>query len=164
MNLPPYPEYPTLSGEKIILRQILPADLPDIVEISFYDGQPARTLEEARTMQEKIEQNYADGDSVHWGIADRSTNEIVGTCGYYRGLDQGAGELGCVLRPQFRGQGYMTPALQLAIDFGLNTIGLNRIWAATSQQNERAQQLLERLCFVKVSDLEDGMVEYELGI
>ncbi len=58
----------------------------------------------------------------------------------------------------------MTPAFQLAIDFGLHTIGLNRVWAATSQGNERALKLLDRLHFVKVADRKDDTVEYELGI
>jgi ribosomal-protein-alanine N-acetyltransferase len=61
------------------------------------------------------------------GIADNLTNKIIGTCGYYRGFEKGAGELGCVLLPQHRGQGYMTSALLLAIEFGLNTIGVKCI-------------------------------------
>ncbi|WP_343216972.1 GNAT family N-acetyltransferase [Kaistella soli] len=87
---------------------------------------------------------------------------MVGTCGYYRGLDQGEGELGCVLLPQYRGRGYMTSALSSAIEFGLNTIGLKRIWAITSQENKKAIQLIENLNFIKIKDLDGDEVEYEL--
>ncbi|MNL20180.1 Spermidine N(1)-acetyltransferase [compost metagenome] len=116
----------------------------------------------AIVMQERIDQDIRDGNSIHWGIIDHSTNKIVGTCGYYRGLDKGEGELGCVLLPQFRGQGFMTNAMQLAIDFGLNNLGLKRIWAITSNENIKAIKLLERLKFIKVVDLEDNEIEYEL--
>ena len=162
MKLPPYNNFPNISNDKILLRQILTADIKDLVEISFYDAVQATTVQQATEMQVKINQDYIDGNSIHWGIADRLTNKIVGTCGYYRGFDKGEGELGCVLLPQYHGQGYMTSAMLLAIEFGLNAIGLKRIWAATSQQNKEAIKLLERLGFIKITNLDDNEVEYEL--
>lgn len=162
MKKPPYSVFPDITGGKILLRQIITADIKDIVEISFYDAVQATTIQQATEMQAKINTDYLDGNSIHWGIADKLTNKIVGTCGYYRGLDKGAGELGCVLLSQYRGQGYMTAAMLLAIEFGLSNIGLNRIWAITSQHNKDAIKLLERVNFIKIGDLEDGEVEYEL--
>ena len=144
----------------MLLRQILATDIKDLVEISFYDAVQAETLQQATEMQTKINRDYIDGNSIHWGIVDNLANKIVGTCGYYRGFDEG--ELGCVLLPQYHGQGYMTAAMLLAIDFGLNNIGLKRIWGATSQQNIKAIQLFERLNFMKVADLADNEIEYEL--
>ncbi|MBC7774441.1 MAG: GNAT family N-acetyltransferase, partial [Phycisphaerae bacterium] len=118
MNLPPYDTFPNLSGDNILLREILDDDIKNIIEISRYDAVPAKNVDEAAAMQEKINQNYQDGNSIHWGIADKASNTIVGTCGYYRGLDKSEGELGCILLSQFKGKGYMTAAMQLAIQFG----------------------------------------------
>ncbi|MGE4347808.1 MAG: GNAT family N-acetyltransferase [Flavobacteriaceae bacterium] len=162
MRLPPYDKFPSISDDKILLRQIQFSDINDIIEISFYDSIRATTLTQAREMQEKINVDYNNGNSIHWGIADKLTNKIVGTCGYYRGLDKGEGELGCVLLPQYRGQGYMTFAMLLAIEYGLNNIGLKRIWAITTKQNEKAIKLIEKLNFIKIADLDDDEVEYEL--
>jgi ribosomal-protein-alanine N-acetyltransferase len=162
MRLPPYDIFPIISGDKISLRQILTADIKDLIEISFYDSIQATTLQQATEMQAKINKDYIDGNSVHWGIAENSTNKIIGTCGYYRGLDNGIGELGCVLMPQYRGQGFMTSAMLLAINFGINNIGLKRICAITTKQNERAIKLLEKLNFLKVAELEDDEIEYQL--
>ncbi|HLF51527.1 GNAT family protein [Flavobacterium sp.] len=162
MKLPPYHIFPNISGDKISLRQILPSDIKDLIAISFYDSIQATTLEQAAAMQDKINKDYNDGNSIHWGIVDKATNKIIGTCGYYRGLDKGNGELGCVLLPQFRGLGFMTQAMQLAIDFGLNKIRLKRVWAITTKQNIKAIQLLERLNFIKIADLQDDEIEYEL--
>ncbi|MCB0533080.1 MAG: GNAT family N-acetyltransferase [Lewinellaceae bacterium] len=163
MKLPPYDTFPIISGDKILLRQVLPSDIKNIVEISYYDSVQATTTEEASVMQEKINQNFRDGNSIHWGIADKVTNRLVGTCGYYRGFEKSAGELGCILLPEFRGQGFMTSAMQLAIRFGLNDIGLNRIWAITTKGNINAIKLLNRLQFVKVADLGNDEIEYELA-
>lgn len=162
MKLPPYDNFPTISNDKILLREIQLSDINDIIEISFYDAVQAANLQQATEMQAKINKDYFDGNSIHWGIADKLTNKIVGTCGYYRGLDKGKGELGCVLLPQYRGKGFMTSAMLLAIDFGINNIGLNRIWAITNQQNVKAINLLERLGFIKTAVLDDNDVEYEL--
>ena len=161
MNLPPFPFFPIIKGEKITLRKIESIDLIDLIEISFYNAVQATTLEDAAEMQEKINKDYLDGNSIHWGIADKLNNKILGTCGYYRGLDKGEGELGCVLLPAYQGKGFMSAALLLVIDFGKNNIALNRIWAATNKENIKACKLMERLNFKKVADLKDNEVEYE---
>lgn len=56
----------------------------------------------------------------------------------------------------------MTFAMVLAIEFGLNNIGLKRIWAITTKQNDKAIKLIEKLNFIKIADLDDNEVEYEL--
>lgn len=159
LQLPPYPSYPFILGEGLSLRPILPADIKNIIDISFYDGQAADSEKIAAQMQAKIDLDYQAGNSIHWGIAHPESNLIIGTCGYYRGLDKGVGELGCILKAAYRGQGYMSKALQLAIDFGLETIKLERIIAYTDLSNEPALKLLQRLNFTKTALLEDDTVE-----
>ena len=162
MNLPPFPLFPKISTERITLRAITSNDLEALREISYYDAIQARTVEEAAEMQARIDQDYLDGNSIHWGIADPETDEIVGTCGYYRGFENASGEIGCVLLPQFQGKGFMTSAMQLVIDFGLKNLELKRIWAATSKDNIAAIRLLERLQFKKANNLDDNEIEFEL--
>ena len=160
MNKPPYESFPSVSDEKILLRQINPAEIKNIIEISFYDAKKASSESEALQMLEKINHDYLKGESLHWGIIEISTNKIVGTCGYYRGFNYACGELGCVLLPQYQGLGYMTQAMQLAIEFGIKKIGLNKIIAITSHQNIKAMNLLERLRFSKTNEVGDK-VQYE---
>ncbi|MFE3870106.1 GNAT family N-acetyltransferase [Flavobacterium sp. ZS1P70] len=164
MKLPPYDFYPSISDEKIVLRQILASDIQDVIELSFYNSIQAKTIEEATEMQKKIDIDYESGNSIHWGIVEKSTNNIVVTCGYYRGLDKGIGELGCVLLPQYRGKGFMSLAMQLALNFGLDTIGIKCVKAITTKQNEKAKQLLKRLNFIKIANLQDNEIEYELKL
>lgn len=160
MKLPPYDKFPSISDDTIVLRQIQFSDIKDMIEISFYDSIQATTLTQAIEMQVQINVDYSNGNSIHWGIVDKLTNKIVGTCVYYRGLDKGEGELGCVLLPQYRGQGYMTFAMLLAIEFGLKNIGLKRVWAITTQQNDKAIKLLERLKFIRIAELPNDAIEY----
>lgn len=39
INLPPYVIFPIISGDKILLRQILSSDIINLIEISFYDAE-----------------------------------------------------------------------------------------------------------------------------
>ncbi|MGL2966295.1 GNAT family N-acetyltransferase [Flavobacterium sp. XGLA_31] len=164
IKTPPFADFPFVSNEKITLRQLLHSDLGDLIEISFYDAVQATTLEQAIEMNSKINKDYEEGNSIHWAIVDNLTNKVVGTCGYYRGFDQGQGEIGCVLLPNYRGNGFMTHAIELAIKFGIKTMGLHRIWAATNKQNEKAIKLLERLDFKKIKALDDDNVEFEFRL
>ncbi|WP_246566183.1 hypothetical protein [Kaistella soli] len=76
MKLPPYEQYPSISDAKIVLRQIQSFDIHDIIEISFYNGVRAATLEQAIEMQAKIDMDYRNGSSIHWGIADPLTDKL----------------------------------------------------------------------------------------
>lgn len=162
IDLPPYLHYPVLRNKWIVLRQVFPADLKDLVEISYYDAVQAKTVEEAAEMQKRIDLDYHTGDSIHWLIADNGSKNIVGTCGFYRGFENGEGELGCILLPAYRGKGYMNSALRLAIDFGFQRIGLRRIKAITSRNNQQAIKLLKHLQFRRVKTIAVEELRYEL--
>jgi ribosomal-protein-alanine N-acetyltransferase len=56
----------------------------------------------------------------------------------------------------------MKAALELAIEFGINNIGLKRIWALTTKENNSAIKLLTGLNFIKIAELEDDFIEYQL--
>lgn len=164
LNTPPYTTFPNIISDDLILREIHEEDVLDIINISFYDAKQALNVDEALEMQNKINLDYKNGSSIHWGIADRNTNKIVGTIGYYRGLEDGVGEIGCVLKPEFQGKGFMTKALLLIVEFGFNTIGLLKIIAITTLQNTSAIKLLERTNFIKIKELPDHEIEFKYSV
>ena len=160
MPRPPFDPYPTLWDDTIVLRQIARREVAQVLSISFYEGQPATTVAEAAAMLASINEDYRAGTALHWGIEDKATRQLVGTCGYYRGFENERGELGGVLLPPFRGRGYMAKALLLAIEFGRNELALKAIVAITTPRNRPATRLLRGLAFRAVAALPDGAVEY----
>ena len=58
----------------------------------------------------------------------------------------------------------MSLAMQLALNFGLDTIGIKRVKAITTKQNDKAIQLLKRLNFIKIANVQDNEIEYELKL
>jgi ribosomal-protein-alanine N-acetyltransferase len=137
--------FPQLSDGDLILRRVVPSDASAIQEISYYDGIAAATSDEAVGMLEQIEKDYARGDSIHWGICVRGSDEVVGTCGFYRGYPGNIGEVGYILREAYRGRGIMTAALRQVIAFGLEELALDGIIAFTDPSNVASIGVLQRL-------------------
>jgi len=77
MNFPPFDIFPFISDGKISLRQIIPSDMDDLLEISYYDAKQAKNVAQAIEMQAKIDKDYDEGNSIHWGIEELSSNKIV---------------------------------------------------------------------------------------
>jgi [ribosomal protein S5]-alanine N-acetyltransferase len=152
-----FEEAPMLSSHRLVLREIEPNDLPSIMEISVYDGAYATSEAEASHVLEKIKADCATGEAVHWGICLKETDEVVGTCGYYRGYPGNVGEIGYVLRPAYRGRGIMTEAVKLVVDFGLGTMKLSTIVAYTSPANLASIGVLTRAGFHEVRSERDDL-------
>ena len=149
--------FPELSSEDLILRRITPDDAPTIREISFYDGVPAASEQEVLLILERIEQDYAQGDTVHWGICLQGVDEVVGTCGFYRGYPDNVGEIGYVLKEAYRGRGNMTKALRRVITFGLEEMALAGVVAYTDAANLASRGVLNRLGFREISSSQERL-------
>ncbi|WP_183577463.1 GNAT family N-acetyltransferase [Mucilaginibacter sp. X5P1] len=161
LNLPPYNEFPELQYDNIIMRQISTTDIANIIDICVYDGKWAVTAHDAQEILNKIDKDYQDGNSIHWGIVDIGKNIIVGSCGYYRGFDNDTGEMGFILKSEFRGKGYMLTAVNLAANYGLMDIGLKKVIAITSNRNIKTKNLLSRAGFEIDRVLADEDIQYK---
>ncbi len=160
MNLPPYILFPELRTGGLLLREVKPDDIPHLLEILTYDGKSVETLDQGVEIIRKIDQNYREGESVNWIIEELETNQLIGFVGYYRGFENGFGEIGFVLKEAFRGKGFMSQSLQLAVDFGINRMWLRQVRAFTKPDNEKAIAVLERNGFVSDYKPEGKYLEF----
>lgn len=95
--------------------------------------------------------DFARGETVHWGICGRDGREILGTCGYYRGFADNTGEIGYILSDAHRGQGIMTEAVRLVVEFGFRVMKLSRIIAITDPEKAGSIAVLERAGFQRLT-------------
>lgn len=151
-----FASFPVLSSRELNLRRLVAGDAATVREISFYDGVGAATEREASEIMERIEQDYDRGDSVHWGICLRGDDEVLGTCGFYRGYPANVGEIGYILREPYRGRGIMTAALRLVLPFGLYEMGLAGVVAYADPANAASIGVLTRSGFAEVSRDSEG--------
>lgn len=138
---------PVLTSKRLSLRRIENKDAASIIEISVYDGFFAKDEEDVLRILDMIDLDIEHGESVHWGIFLKSTNEIAGTCGFYRGYPDNVGEIGYILKTAYRGLGIMTEAVKLIADYGLRSMRLSSVIAYTDPLNQKSMAVLKRAGF-----------------
>ncbi len=149
---PPFENFPALTDGELTLRQVKAKDLPELMEATYLAGRPARDLAHAEEIMRKIESYYQQGECVHWAIAHAKSKQLLGTCGFYRGFDDGVGEVGYVLKEKARGQGIMAKAMRIALRFAFSHMGLKSVIALTPHDNLPSQKLLVKAGFLKEED------------
>jgi ribosomal-protein-alanine N-acetyltransferase len=145
----------------MLLRKHTPADAPHVLDITFFNRIPAKDEHDVLDMFGKIEERYQNGESIQWAIVERSTNIIVGNCGYYRGFADECGEIGYVMKENFRKQGFMSEAVQLIVEFGLREMQLKKVFAVTAAANAASQGVLRKNGFVPAGTQADGNLRFD---
>ena len=154
--------YPEFQTARLRLRELTTQDSaglfllfsnPQITQ--YMDIDPLQNEEEAR----EIIEFHAEDSGCRWGLFDKSTDKLIGTCGYHRWQQTiRTAEIGYDLSPDYWGQGVMKEALESIIQFGFETMGLTIIEAEVEKENSRSINLLKKLGFYpdmsRESDLE----------
>ena len=142
-----------IETERLILRQIVPADAEEI--FAFSKGpetgrdagwKPHETLEETRLIMQEI---FLEQESV-FGMVLKETGVMIGSVGL---IDDPLREndsvrmLGYALGEAFWGQGFMTEAADAVVTYGFEEMHLDLISATCYPFNLRSKRVLEKLGF-----------------
>jgi [ribosomal protein S5]-alanine N-acetyltransferase len=160
MNRPPFTTFPELGSARLLLQELQPGHAAFMLDIMVYNGKPAKDIADALSMIDRIGNDYRSGNTVNWVMVERETLQPIGTIGYYRGFANVTGEIGFVMKPEYHGNGYMTEALQQAVQFGQEVLELDRIIAVTKLTNRPAVHLLERVHFRYKCPVDDEYSEF----
>lgn len=146
---------PTVSTPRLTLRELTPADAPfirvllnDPDFIRFVADRGVRTEDDAvRYIELGPRAMYARHGMGLMLVALREEDVPVGICGLLRrdGLD--APDLGFAFLPEYRGKGYAAEAAAATLAWGRDALGLGRVLAITSLDNDASGRLLEKLGF-----------------
>ncbi len=157
---PPFQTYPQIDTPRFCLRKIEPSNFGELVGISFYDGVAAQDVEKVQIQIAQIHLDYAKGNSLHWGIFKHGSNDLLGTCGYYRGFQEDQGEVGYILKPAHRGQGYFKEILGHVVGYGFTHLDLHTVFADTAADNLASRAVLESCGFQWATNEADQLVRY----
>lgn len=154
MNFNPFP---SLTTERLKLRQLTPDDRHDIFalrsdpEINTYlDRAPCKTIEDALNFIYKVNENIQKNISAYWVISMTQTNTFVGTiCLFDFSQEESSCEIGYELMTKFQGQGIMKEAAEKIIYYAFHTIMVQKIQAFTHKDNQRSTKLLTGFHFSK---------------
>ncbi len=146
---------PLLKGPQVTLRALEASDAPALFEVfgdpevmRYWSTAPLDSVRAAGRLLGEIDAGFSARRLFQWGIADRDTGTIVGTCTLLR-MEQAhrRSEVGFALARSRWGRGEAFRAVAMVLAFAFNALALHRIEADVDPRNERSLRLLERLGF-----------------
>ncbi|MFZ3577490.1 GNAT family N-acetyltransferase [Virgibacillus sp. DJP39] len=102
-----------------------------------------------RLQEKKVAQEEDKG--YHFGIFLSESSELIGEIGLFR-IERGPAECGMVgysLDKKHNGNGYMTEAIRLIVDYAFTSLKLHRIEAGAMPRNSGSIKVLEKSGFHK---------------
>lgn len=141
-----------LETKRLVLRTFTPDDAkmfydlckdPEVVK--YVGEQPLKSEEQAlKIMTEKILQNqYEQFGYGRWAVHIKKNGMFIGWCGLKN--DQGDIDLGYRLKKKFWNKGFATEASKGVLDYGFNTLGLDKIHAKAMKENEASIEVMKKI-------------------
>ncbi|MGZ8413710.1 MAG: GNAT family N-acetyltransferase [Gemmatirosa sp.] len=155
--LPDADRLPTIPTERLRIRALTGADVPalfavfgDPVVCRYWSRPALPDLAAAEALHDEIAQLFVDRTLFQWGIAERATDAIVGTC-TLASLTPAhrRAEVGFALARAAWGRGYVAEVLPALLTFAFAALGLHRVEADVDPRNGRSIRALERVGFVR---------------
>jgi ribosomal-protein-alanine N-acetyltransferase len=159
-----------LETERIILREVIGNDAEFVLDllnqpsfIQFIGDRGVRTVKQAREyIKTRFTKSYhdngfglylvelkqqADNDPCALLNSRVSARTPVGLCGFVKRDTLPDPDIGFALLPQYEKNGYGFESAFAVMQYGKNTLHLQRILAITSLDNESSAKLLEKIGF-----------------
>jgi RimJ/RimL family protein N-acetyltransferase len=150
---------------RLRLRHLLDCDAPFILEllnepdfIRNIGDREVRTLEDARRyIQHGPAVSYSQHRFGLWLVELRDDSAPIGICGLLKRDYLQDVDVGFALREAHRGKGYAFEAAAAAMRYGRENLGISRIVAITSPDNQASAKVLRKLglefeCTIRIPD------------
>ena len=144
-----------LRTERLILRHLTEDDAPFILELLNEPGfignigdRGVRDLDGARRyVTEGPGASYQKYGYGLWATVLRESGEVIGICGLVKREGLADIDIGFGFLPRYRSQGYAIEAARVILAQAQDQLGLERLVAITSQDNDRSANVLRKLGF-----------------
>ncbi len=147
-----------LIGKRIILRPLKLSDAKDIY-LNIQDKRIAENtlripwpykLKDAKNFVNKKQNSYLKKSDFTFGIELKSKKEVIGCIALdHVNFEHQNAEIGYWLGPKYWGQGIMTEAGKLILNFAFKKLKLHRIYGFSFGDNHASQIVFKNLGFKK---------------
>lgn len=144
-----------LETERLIIRYIEIDDaydmfeyasIPEVTEYLLWD--PHVNLEATEGYIEYLQKRYKKGLYADWALELKENQKMIGTCGYATiNSREKKCEIGYVLSPEYRRQGYMTEAVKAILDLTFLKLQLESASLRIISDNIDSINLAKRMGF-----------------
>ena len=144
---------PTIETDKLILRPFAISDAPEVQRLAGDEAIASTTINiphpyedgAAEAWISKHAERYASGDMCEFAITLRDNGALIGAIMLAVEQRHSRAELGYWIGVPYWGNGYCTEAARAMLEFGFNTLGLNRIHAVHFARNPASGRVLQKI-------------------
>ena len=144
-----------LESERLILRKFTEQDASEIYDgyvnqdaFLYYTNKKKRTLEEEINSLKGISEKYKNLEYYNWLITFKDNNKIIGSINLNVDNFNESMEFNYVIDDRYKGNGYMTEALNLVKEYCLSEIRVNRLYGGCEINNIASKKVMEKCLFV----------------
>lgn len=149
--------FPVLKTNRLLLRQLEPADVNEVFimrtddrAMEYIDRAKCKSTEEALAFIEMLNRLENNNESITWGITFQGQKNIVGTiCIWHIDVDNYRAEVGYTMLPDYFGKGIMQESLAKVLEYAFQQLKLHSVEARVNPGNSASIKLLERSGFVR---------------
>src|SRR6476469_597311 len=159
---------------RLVLRPPAEDDLPFLLQtmntpaVMRYLGDEVRSAEEVRDGLAADIAAFALSDGHRrWTVWTRDGDRRLGRCGLFHVRSaaapdalRGQREIGWTLAEEAWGHGYATEAARAVLDFAFAELGLETVYAQTSDSNAASTRMMGRLGFARHRELDYADPDY----
>ncbi len=106
------------------------------------------------------EDGYRNGELANFAVTLREDGQLVGTVGLDIFLEHGRAGLGYWIGKEFWGKGYATEAAKAVLEFGFDTLKLNRIHAEHFTDNPASGRVQQKIGMVKEGCMREHYLKF----
>jgi RimJ/RimL family protein N-acetyltransferase len=161
-----------LETERLILRRLSDDDAAFIVEllnqpsfIQYIGDKGVRTLDDARQyIKNGPEKSYEENGFGLNKVELKSSGVPIGISGLVKRDTLPDADIGFAFLPEYWDQGYAVESARAVMKHAHDVLGIHRVLAITSPDNEPSARLLEKigLKFKRMISLSEGAAEVKL--
>lgn len=131
-------------------------------EVMRYFPKPLDTKESDGFLDRILEHFKQNGYGL-WAVELKDTKEFIGFIGFLIATFEAeftpCVEIGWRLDNKYWNKGYVTEGAKACLEYGFNNLGLDSIYSFTAEINIPSQNVMKKICLMKVGEFEHPRVE-----
>lgn len=146
-----FTNFTPIETDRLILRKVQASEIDNVFEF-LSDEQmikytplftPAKSIDDAVKFTQNILDCYEKGEPTYFGIIYKENNKLVGLI-HVEIESCFRASISYLVNPKYWSKGIATEATKAIINFGFNTMGLQRIEATCDPRNIASSRVLEK--------------------
>jgi len=151
---------PTLTTDRLILRAFAEQDVDALHRVlsdpqvhQYFPRTDSPSREEVERIIARQLAHWQEHGCGWWAVLCRESQELIGWCGLQFLPEFGETEVAYLLSRPYWGKGLATEAAGAAVQFGFQTLGLERLVAIAHVENAASQRVIEKLGMLFVEQI-----------